>query len=160
MLIRRLIKIILSCAFILCWTSTNAQVKYLILKQKDGSQASFALASQPIVECQNGFLNIVSQSGSISVSLSSVDRYVLSENPSLDIQDLKAERPEIAIKSGVVVLSGMKPSTNVSVYSVDGREIITITASNEGTAVINLSDYSYGYYIIKAGNTSYKIVNK
>lgn len=160
LMIHSLLKTFLSCAILLCGFNTNAQVKYLILKQKDGTQASFTLASNPVIECQNGTFIVNSSSGNISVSLSEIDSYVLSESPTLDIQSLMTDKPKLSIHSGTVIISGMKSNMAVSVYSVDGRLLRNIAASKEGVAVINLSDYAHCGYIIRAGNSSYKIVNK
>ena len=61
---------------------------------------------------------------------------------------------------GKVTFSGLAERTHVNVYSMDGRLIRNISTAKSARVTVMLQDLPKGTFIISAGNSRIKIVNK
>lgn len=57
----------------------------------------------------------------------------------------------------MLVISQVKQDSFVGVYSLDGKLVRQFTLQHSGTFRLSLSELPSGLYLVKAGNTTYKI---
>jgi hypothetical protein len=63
----------------------------------------------------------------------------------------------ITFKDNMLVISQVKQDSFVGVYSLDGKLVRQFTPQHSGTFRLSLSELPSGLYLVKAGNTTYKI---
>ena len=119
----------------------------LIVHQKSGGTVEFAFSEKPVVTYSDGYLVISVQDGLASVS------YPLSDMQKFTFGELSSEYTRIIAPKEVA------PQPTY-IYSIGGMLMRTLQPNEDGSTPANVDGLPAGTYIIKNGNTSYKITKK
>ena len=132
--------------------------QYLVLTQSDGSQVEFALTDNPVITLEGGNLVVTCGDQQVSTSLEGTS-YAFTDTPSAIEQVSNEAQPEARVTFGQVAFTGLKAGSHVAVYSLDGQQVLSVTASEEGRAAADLSALPRGIYVVKAQGKSLKVKN-
>lgn len=99
---------------------------------------------------------VVFRSGDFRVSFASADLIGFTFDESLGIDGVKKDVTTMTWKDGVLTLSNLPQTSEVSVYAVDGRCLSSETTSSE-TVQLNLGQWGAGNYVVKVNGVSHKI---
>lgn len=139
--------------------TASAEVKYLIVSRTDGSKAAFALADDPVVKNSATELTIESTASTITVPFAELANYTFSETGFNAVDETLADESH-TIRDGQITFTGLKPNSQISVYSLDGREMLRSRADADGYAAIDLGSLGKGVYIVRTNSSSFKFIAK
>lgn len=137
--------------------SGSAEVKYLVVNLNDGSNATFALADDPVITNTSSALQVKTAEKSIEVAFSDLKNYQFSDTDSGIFENV-ASKEGYWIQNDIIHLDGLKPQTAVSVFTLDGRLLSRTNADADGHADIDLSSVTPGVYIVTYNNKAIKII--
>ncbi len=170
---KKLPNIIVAAALMMLPLAANAQtttettyvdVQYLILTDTAGVSHKFALADEPEIKFRDGNIIVTSNADTLSTALAGITNYkVESQKAPTGIKTLPSgntESDEPAFSFANATVSGLKAGTRVSVYSINGSLVSTVTAGQDGAANLNLGSLPKGIYILRTPTKSFKIVNR
>ena len=123
--------------------------QYLVLTQSDGN---------PVITLEGGNLVVTCGDQQVSTSLEGTS-YAFTDTPSAIEQVSNEAQPEARVTFGQVAFTGLKAGSRVAVYSLDGQQVLSVTASEEGRAAADLSALPRGIYVVKAQGKSLKVKN-
>ena len=132
--------------------------QYLVLTQGDGSQVEFALADNPVITLEAGNLVVSCGDQQLTTSLEGTT-YSFSDTPSAIHQVSTESQTEARVAFGQVAFTGLKAGSRVVVYTLDGRQMMSVTASEEGRATADLGSLPRGIYVVKAPGKTIKVKN-
>lgn len=135
----------------------TAAVKLLLVNLTDGVQVTFPLADEPIITTSDGTFTVETSAETVSVPISSVRNYELSELS--DVQELRDTEIEYSISNDVISFTDITPGTPVFIYSTDGRQVAAAVASSEG-ANVGIGSLQPGIYIASYGAQSFRFIKK
>ena len=151
------IRMALMLAFMLSTlTMSAAGVEFLTINF-GGKEVSIALADHPVITYAHNTLLVKTTTREVEIPVASITGYGFTEEPSA-VRDIQRNKPSFA--DGHVVFTQLQPGTTVTVTAADGRQMITATVAADGTAVADLSRLPKAVYVVKAQDTSFKIINK
>ena len=61
---------------------------------------------------------------------------------------------------GLLVISRLGEGAAVSIYAMDGRQLMRLSASGDGTCCLDLSALPKGVYLVKTDTITYKIMKR
>jgi hypothetical protein len=133
----------------------------------NGQKASFAFASEPVIEV-NGVILTVSSANEATVELlfPNLQRFYFEDDIyGTDISqvgdDVSGSHPVFSYANGVVSVSGLSTGERVTVVTINGSIVTTAKADNTGNASINLCNEPAGVYVISTGKgVSFKLLKK
>lgn len=131
-------KLLLLCCFIGSCLSVSAQ-NLLQIHKKDGAVLKFAFSEQPTILPEQTNIVIKTDKEQIEYPISALDYFDFTQS-----------------ESSIGTISVSKPSGNVAIYTIDGTLVRKAYASEEGLK-LSIIDLPAGIYIVRDGNTSYKI---
>ena len=160
---------IVAVAFLTTPTRLSAEtidVQYLVLTQEDGSTAKFALTDYPVitfneanelvVTCQNEVLTTdIQRLIAYDIITEQVDNVTTAIGSIQMNDDITPSRPTIAF--GEASFSNLKAGQRITVYTIDGKVVDTVTATQDGTASVQLSSLPKGVYILRSPQGSVKV---
>lgn len=139
----------------ICMAETQKQ--HLIVHQKSGDKVYFDLQETPVTTFKDGQLVITTSSETIYYPLADVSKYTY-EGISEGIDNVLAPGMiEISHNNEVVMVKGMPADAEMAIYSIDGKLLASCRAVAGKTAMLTLTPFPAGIYIVQAGGTSYKI---
>ena len=117
----------------------------LIVHQKSGGTVEYAFSEKPVVTYRDGYLVISGDGASVMYPMSNMHKFTFGE-----VSDL---------------VTRIKAPTNEApqptyIYNVGGILMRTLQPSEDGSTPASLDGLPTGTYIIKNGNTNYKITKK
>lgn len=141
-------------------TMADEPKSQLVVWAKDGTKTYFDLAENPKTTFKDNDLVITSESMTISYPLDQVLRYTY-ELLTDGIENISREKTVLISQHGdTLTLENLKPGTTVSLYTVDGRLILTQKADASRSVTISLSSRSEGVYIVKANDLTCKMLKR
>lgn len=135
----------------------SAEVKYLVVNLNDGTNATFALADDPVITNTSSALQVKTAEKSIEVSFSNLKNYQFSDSDSGVFENF-ASKDGCWIQNDIIHIDGLKPQTAVNVFTLDGRLLNSTNADADGRTHIDLSSFSLGVYIVAYNNKAIKIL--
>lgn len=117
----------------------------LIVHQKSGGTVEFAFSEKPVVTYSDGYLVISVTEASVSYPLSNMQKFTFGE---LSSNYTRIVAPKEAAPQPTYI------------YSIGGMLMRTLQPNEDGSTPATLDGLSAGIYVIKNGNTSYKITKK
>lgn len=132
----------------------------LVVLTKDGVETTFLLSEKPEVRFADTSLRVVSTKADVTYQLSDILRFTYLKKSSTGIDDIVDNSAEVDYQEGTLVISRLKANDTVGIYSLDGALVRQLTAERAGTYRLNLAPLPQGVYVVKAGNTSYKIMKR
>lgn len=133
--------VILSC---LVCTLTSFSQNTLNIHQKTGGVVCYGLGEKPVVTYKGDCLHVHTAKVDIDFPIDNLLRFTFDD----------AE-----IVTTVDEVHTLRTSDNVNIYTMNGVLMKTFTAA-EGTTTFCTSDLPVGAYIIKNGQTTYKIIKR
>jgi len=135
----------------------ETQKQHLVVHQKSGEKVYFDLQETPVTTFKDGQLVITTSSETIYYPLSDVSKYTY-EGISEDLDNMLAPGViEISHNNEVVMVKGLPTDALMAVYTIDGKMVASCRAVAGKTAMLVLTPFPAGIYIVNAGGTSYKI---
>lgn len=161
--------LMLTAVFLTAPTRLSAEtidVQYLVLTQQDGSTAKFALTDYPVLTFNEANeLVVTCQQEVLTVDIQSLTSYDIIteqvEKETTAIATIQANdgtipsRPTIAF--GEATFSNLKAGQRITVYTIDGRVVNTVTVTKDGTASVQLNSLPKGVYILRSPQGSVKV---
>lgn len=116
------------------------------------------LSHHPVITVSDDTLKVVSDSVDVEVALADVDNYHLADVTYQIGVPTGIQQVNTTMKGGAVC--GLKQGDVVSVYGIDGKQVLSVAAGTDGVANLNFSGLSKNVYIIHTPTATYKVVNK
>ena len=135
--------------------SAIAHAKRLVIWQKDGSKVSYELDDQPRTTFTTDELVITTATATISLLLPQIQRYTY-EDVETNVRDVRKDGITISHKGDDIIVRGLAKGKTVTVYGVDGRQLLAKQSDGSGRLILSLSKVSAGVYMIKADEITYK----
>lgn len=119
----------------------------LIVHQKSGGTVEFAFCEKPVVTYSDGYLviTVLDESASVSYPLFDMQKFTFGELSS-NYTRIVAPKDDVP-----------QPTY---IYNIGGILMRTLQPTKDGSTPANVDDLPAGTYIIKNGNTNYKIIKK
>lgn len=166
---RNVFKSVAAGMLLLASTTASAQAEtknYLLVTDKAGAQTAFKLSENPVITIAENEMTVTAGEKELAVSLADMADYRLvteSELPDIpsNIENAAKEDSRPEFSDGKVYLSGLEAGTKIRVYTLDGIQKMTVTASADGRACADLTTLKNGVvYILRTPSASYKVLNK
>lgn len=132
----------------------------LIVTTKDMQTHQFALTDRPQVRFNGDQLVVLSDRTDASYPLANVLRFHYEKVSYVGIYDHEDQSPDLSYDGNVLIISNIKAGDVASVYGSDGRLVRQLTAQRNGTYRLPLSNLPSGVYLVRTGNTTFKITKR
>lgn len=131
----------------------------LVVWKGDGSKVVYSLSEQPKTTFTSEGVVITTSTVSVTYPLTQIVKYTY-EGIASGIDSVINDEGILVSQEGYNFrFKNLKDNTLVQVYSVNG--FLISTYKNEGEQItISLGDHASGVYIIKIGDTSYKVIKR
>lgn len=139
------------------------QLNTLMVITKDNVQHQFVIAeTKPEVTFEGNSLKVTcaKTSASATFALADVLRFTYVKSDGSGIDELTDDPADISFDKGTLVISQLKAGATVDVYNTDGRLVQQLKARRSGSYRLSLSQLPTGVYVVKAGDTTYKIMKR
>ena len=152
--------LLLSFALLLT-TGLRAQAapsQSVVVQQVDGTTTEFLLQDDPRIVYRSDRVTLTTETTTLELEASQVARvYFVSSNPTAI--DTPVANVRFSIGTSAVNLNGLEPGSTAALYTADGRQLTSASASANGSLSLSLPETS-GVLIVKTNNKSFKIINK
>lgn len=153
-------KLLLSiCILFASALACNAQNKQnaLVIRMLNGESASYLLEEKPRICFDATDLVIAWGEYEARYPVKDLERYYFKHIENTGVKNPDEQLLSLHQAENKLIVTGMKQSHVVSVYTPAGIMIATCKPNNEGEAIIQMTDFSSGVYIVKYGNKTTKI---
>lgn len=140
----------------------DAPVQKLNVHMMDGQVVTFLLDDEPVTTFEPGKL-IIQTSGDAPIMylLENVRKYTYEGLPEgIDAPIVAPGTVMVRQGKDIVALDGLPDKTTVSIYSADGKLLVSRQAVGGQTTVLPMTVFPAGNYIINAGGASFKFVKQ
>ena len=138
-------------------------VQKLVISKNDKTEISFLLSEEPKIkfsESDYSIMEIVAASSKIELSTSKLNKMTLVSMDNSKIDDLLSPSGTSFTWQGDALLIDVNMgNTMMSVYSIDGKQILSKTLL-PGRHALSLSSLPKGACVIKINDNTYKIWNR
>lgn len=148
--------LLLFCLLAFCPLLGWTQVNTLIVENRGGQTTAFALASSPVVTCDNGQLTVVSSDADLCLQLSDVESYYFENGSTSCVEDVQLLRPTVTVANGRIRVEGLQVDDCLAVFTIDGKCISATKADAGGIAIVD-NVQGMGVVIVKTPRMSFKI---
>lgn len=132
-----------------------AQMKETLhVQMTDGTETTFLLSVHPVVTFNNNQMVITSELQSIEIPYDKVMSFKYSTD---NLSSISTPSMYLESDGEYVVFPEGTSIDDVSVYSIDGRNLPVQLKGDGHRTVLSLSSLSKGVYIVKVKNKSFKI---
>lgn len=155
-------KIILLLAFTLVSTGMKAQDRNVNVRYLDGTAHLTRMSEIDRIEIGKNLVRVVPRNGIPSEhAIASIDRIVLDDKTPTGIAATRTDGSSLrlAVTATGLRLSGVSEGTAVEMFNAAGQLTARATC-RKGEALIGTSGMPAGMYIVKVGETAYKVVIK
>lgn len=154
---------LICCAGMAASTLLHAQQReWLNVWQKDGISVSFKLSDQPKAHFAGKMVKVADAVKTVEWEMSSIARFEMGETPmAVDQLFSRSEQePLPRVLPGSIVVSGSQPGTQVTVYSLDGKQLGQYRTDDSGCLKFSTSSYKQGVVVLKIGRSTYKLMTR
>lgn len=141
----------------------TTQEKAIRVSFLDGVVHTFILSSTPVITFTNAGETVTfstADGNSMSYHFSDIKNYTFINEDSSVTNISATTSAGVKINGTKVSVSGLNPGSSVRVFDIYGKELINVSADNDGFAEVSLDHLSAGVYIINHGTASVKIIRK
>ena len=156
---KTLIKITTTMLLLLFIGRGVTMAQRLVIWQKDGSKVSYNLDEQPKTTFTTEDLVITTATSTISYPLAKIQRYTY-EGAQLSVRDVKSQGISISHDGDLIIVKGLASGKNVTVYSMDGVQLLSKLSDGTEQLTLSLSSLPLGAYVIKADEITYKFLKR
>lgn len=139
--------------------SGTACAQRLVIWQKDNIKVSYDLDEQPKTTFTQEELVITTKTTTITYPLSKIQRYTY-EGGALSIHDVETQAVSISHRGNDIVVTGLPNGKTVTVYSVDGKLLLSKRSDASERLTLSLNTLLNGVYVIKADEVTYKFLKQ
>lgn len=157
------ITLLASLACSLSAFADNPGVTFLL---RSGQKVSFAFVEKPVVAFSEDNLAVsVHGVERVSYAYADVQRVVIEDNVISAVDKVVAnsedKRVVFLLSDQTLSVSGIAAGEKISLYATDGKLVLSQNANVGGNAIINLSTFQQGVYVVYTQNgISYKLLKK
>lgn len=135
----------------------------VVITDTNNSKVSFDFDVNPEITFKDNYLTVELDSQNVIFMFDNVRNITFSsykvKKPDDGVEGINSDNQTgLAAIGNQLIATGMQEGGNVSIYTVDGRIVLTALAGSNGNAVIDLSSFAAGVYIAKAGNVTLKFI--
>ena len=144
---------------------TFEPIYYFVAWLNDGSRTAYALAQHPVVTYTNGELLLTTTQQQVAYAVADVHKFTFSagdiscDAPTSVASPLEQSQ-QFSQQQGNVHFSGCRAGSTIIVYTLDGKQMQTVTTDETGNATIDIASYPAGVYIIKTETITHKIIKR
>ena len=147
---------------------TFEPVYYFVTWLNDGCRCAYALAEHPVVTYSDGELLLDTRHQQVSYAATEVRKFTFSASdiscegelpPTTGVVPAVCES-QLLLAQGDVLFNGCKAGSTVGVYTMDGKLLHSVQADENGNAILSLSAYPAGIYIIRTETITHKIIKR
>lgn len=137
----------------------------LVVWTTDGESMEFPFAEKPQVTIHDKVFTVSSQLTTMEFEANDILQFTLEDKSiTTKINEINGkhvdEEVQMQMTSEHLVLSSCKPGSKVRVYSLGGRIVESHRVGADGQVAFSIAGYASGIYIVKIGNTNFKIIKK
>lgn len=133
----------------------------LVITKKSGETVEYKFADRPVATFSGDDMTITLALSGQSFAYPVAQVATLTVTPqTLGIDDTSLSSTTLTFDYDGIILKchGLNAGATMSLFNLGGTMLANTAASDEGTAVINLSDLAPGIYVISAGSESFKFI--
>ena len=150
-----------SCAVSALMLSTVAKasaenVNALVLHLTSGNQVTCMLDEKPMVTFKSDELVITTHMNVVSYQASDVMKFTYTYADPTNISSVRTSST-FSFNGKVLLVSNLAPSSQVSVYTVDGILVASAKTGKNGSAALTLPEQSGAVYVVKTSVANFKI---
>ena len=123
-----------------------------------GDRIGYSLDEQPRVTLELESLIVSTISTKVEYSLDDVRKFTLNKNDVTGIDEVKQLMPTMKFNSNTLTFTGCIPGSKIKIMSVNGINLCTLQADNNGYIQIDISALSSGMYLVVTSSITYKII--
>ena len=123
-----------------------------------GDRIGYSLDEQPRVTLGLESLIVSTISTKVEYSLDDVRKFTLNKNDVTGIDEVKQLMPTMKFNSNTLTFTGCIPGSKIKIMSVNGINLYTLQADNNGYIQIDISALSSGMYLVVTSSITYKII--
>lgn len=131
----------------------------LAVTTKDGNTAVYALRERPLVTFSGDDVVLKTTSVQMQYAFADLESFSVFYDP--DIEDAIDHLPADAVQFGLtaenLTAGGLQPGEDLQLFTIDGKRIASVRASQEGKASVSLEGIPAGVVIVKTQSFTYKI---
>ena len=123
-----------------------------------GDRIGYSLDEQPRVTLELESLIVSTIKTKVEYSLDDVRKFTLNKNDVTGIDEVKQLMPTMKFNSNTLTFTGCIPGSKIKIMSVNGINLCTLQADNNGYIQIDISALSSGMYLVVTSSITYKII--
>ena len=123
-----------------------------------GDRIGYSLDEQPRVTLEMESLIVSTINTKVEYSLDDVRKFTLNKNDVTGIDEVKQLMPIMKFNSNTLTFTGCIPGSKIKIMSVNGINLYTLQADNNGYIQIDISALSSGMYLVVTSSITYKII--
>lgn len=123
-----------------------------------GDRIGYSLDEQPRVTLELESLIVSTINTKVEYSLDDVRKFTLNKNDVTGIDEVKQLMPIMKFNSNTLTFTGCIPGSKIKIMSVNGMNLCTLQADNNGYIQIDISALSSGMYLVVTSSITYKII--
>ena len=123
-----------------------------------GDRIGYSLDEQPRVTLELESLIVSTINTKVEYSLDDVRKFTLNKNDVTGIDEVKQLMPIMKFNSNTLTFTGCIPGSKIKIMSVNGMDLCTLQADNNGYIQIDISALSSGMYLVVTSSITYKII--
>ena len=152
-------KVILLLFSMVLATTVKAEGLMLQIWQTDGQVVTIALSEEPVTTYADGKLVVKTKKTTLTYPLEKIKKYTYATYTD-GISLPGAVKAEFSNNGETLTFTGLKPNTNIWVYTAAGQVARKLNSGKNSKVVVSVSDFPSGVYVVKANDVTYKITKK
>lgn len=143
--------------------SDSQTIYYLRVVNTDGSQVCVPFSEKPEIQYSNNAIVLTSEEINMEYPDGTLDFFdITTENTLGSVCRLStdASLAKGLISDGDIVFTNGTPGAALTVVALDGSVVATARLDNDGNARLPFSPQKSGVYVIKSGNSTFKLIKK
>ena len=159
----RLLQLLLLLVGLASGFSTSASTPNWVLKIWDRDEinvASIALGAEPIVTFEDNLVTVTNNIGD-QLFFNLPDLWKFTYDHLTSINDIAAnDVTAMQCDGNSIVFNNLKAGANISVYAVNGTQVMNKKVATDGEYAVSLSNLSQGVYLVNVNGVTFKIMKK
>ena len=138
-------------------TIAKAEQKMLVITAMDGTQTKYLLEGMPRVNIEKPYLIISAGGASVSLPLEQLQHihYEKATDEATAIEEIKMLDEKNSRER--IDFNNLPVNANVSIYTLDGKLLYNVLATQGKTLSLPLGSLQSGIYLVKVNDVTYKI---
>ena len=127
-----------------------------------GPEAStlYVFSQRPVVRFTAQEIQVKANEAEFAIDKHEYVKFTFEDSDIDDGVHSSTTEPSVDFKEGNVNIASIKPDSRVQVFALNGTNVLSVKAGNDGCAHISLSTLPAGVYIIRSQAGSFKITKK